>query len=167
MSKIRSGRRRQIRPETAEAVLAVDVSASLLVPADQTWKQLTWLRAHGWTWKELEAATGSRLHTVRWRTHVTRSTAARVEGLYERESERRTVASRVVDVLETYFGSSFTVYEIAERLGDVSANTVQAAISRGLPVPVRSRRVDGTVRYWVSHRSYLSDDTDLVGQTGR
>lgn len=66
----------------------------------------------------------------------------------------------VVDVLETYFGSWWTIDAIAHRLGADSGSVRKAIRRSGLPVTVISRESPdtGATEYQATCRAYLYEE---------
>ncbi len=77
------------------------------------------------------------------------------------------LSDRVVDVAETYFGEWVSVASIAERLG-AERNSVLRAIARRLPSHVlrRGDPFSGSVELFATHRAYLFEDDETIGDAG-
>lgn len=84
--QIAKGERVQVRRNTLDAILAVDrscYSAGTLLPANEVWKQIKWMRTEGFTDREIARRAGIRCgHLQIGSKRVTGKTAVAIDKVY-------------------------------------------------------------------------------------
>lgn len=84
--QVMTGKKRQVRKATLEAVLAVDAkcfSAGTLVKAGETWRRINWMLEEGFTKSQLAERLGAKTRALQIKKgKVTGKTAVKVERLY-------------------------------------------------------------------------------------